>query len=494
VAEPEGAILLRSYEVEKGVNFEESCYLWEAALATCSAPIFFSPAQVKDKVLVDGGLGHNNPAEHLIHEAKERWPERQIGAVVSIGTGKARGNLLARDMKRSAAGKHPVALIHVAKVLKHIATSSEARERSVFNYFLGMNKLDSYFRFNVDTGMEIELHEYKKYDEIRYHTQKHLDAPGVKERLVACARKLERQTADQMPSFQPVSQTRNTSRQEFQASGEVLDQLDDEIEELNLLESESLQQLVDLSSPVLTHLNPLYQLEVPLDSSRARITPLEEISKTPVEAIVEHKALDWNSTKRRQTNVGEIRPISGTAYAIDTNSPESKFVVDYEESGLERKIEPGLWRLHWLLLFCCFDIGSHDIEAEAEGTGSEEVERVSPSSIPVNVPQPVRDSTNPSKPESPKPAQIQLSVDYESKNGNTTKLNTAAILGADIPYPARNFLDEQWQAIAMDGLLSVEHMNQQPNLSFCLDFSGWDEATSKAGTKHTWTIYFGGIR
>jgi predicted acylesterase/phospholipase RssA len=59
------------------MDFQESCYLWEAALATCAAPIFFAPAQVWSKILVGGGLGHNNPTEHLNHEAEKRWPRYQ---------------------------------------------------------------------------------------------------------------------------------------------------------------------------------------------------------------------------------------------------------------------------------------------------------------------------------------------------------------------------------------------------------------------------------
>lgn len=488
MADPEGAILLRSYETDQGISFEESCYLWEAALATCSAPIFFSPAQVKDKILVDGGLGHNNPTEHLIDEAKKRWPDRQLGAVISIGTGKARGNLLARDMKRSAAGKHPVALIHVAKVLKHIATSSEARHRSVYNYFRGLDRLDSYFRFNVDTGMEIELHEYKKYDEIRYHTEKYLNTPGIKRSLISCARKLEAPTIEPVKPLQP--RTEIAPGQASETFNEVVDQLTDENEGHNSSESESesLQQLVDFNSPVPIYLNPLYQLE----SSRppARIAPLEDISKAPIEAIVEQRALDWNSTKRRQASMGGTQPISGIAYAIDTNSPDSILVFDYKETGLERKIEPGLWRLHWVLLFRRYDIGLREADAEAEGTGPEQVRGATLAIIP----DAIGDSADLSRPESPKPATIHLSIYYESMGGKSITVRTTAILGADIPYPAPSFLDENWQGIPMDGLLTVETMDPQPSLNFCLDFSGWDEATSRTGTRHTWTIYFGGIR
>lgn len=405
MAEPEGAILLRSYEAEEGVNFEESCYLWEAALATCSAPIFFSPAQVRDKVLVDGGLGHNNPTEHLIYEAKKRWPDRQLGAVISIGTGKARGNLLARDMKRSAAGKHPVALIHVAKVLKHIATSSEARERSVFNYFLGMNRLESYFRFNVDTGMEIELHEYRKHGEIRDHTSKYLSNPNVKELLNACAKRLQAEHGGTAQLFPSVPPTANHHNKGAQASSEEMAQLADVSEERSSLESEGLQELVDLSSPLLIFLNPLYQLERPLNSLKVEITPLEDISKFPIEAIVEQKLMDWNSTKRRQTNIRETRPMSGIAYAIDTISSESRFLLDYKESGLERKIEPGLWQLHWLLFFRRIDVKPSEADIEMKEKGSRKVEGAILENIPVIV-----GNHAASRPESPKPAQIQLSV------------------------------------------------------------------------------------
>jgi len=66
------------------------CIIVQAALATSAAPWAFNPASIKSKIgskidLIDGGVGHNNPANDAIIEAKELWPDNNLGVIVSIG-------------------------------------------------------------------------------------------------------------------------------------------------------------------------------------------------------------------------------------------------------------------------------------------------------------------------------------------------------------------------------------------------------------------------
>jgi patatin-like phospholipase/acyl hydrolase len=63
--------------------------LTEAVLASCSAPVYFNPARVKEYLLADGGLWANNPSLVALTEAmgrrfKKRKEEIKI---LSLGTG-----------------------------------------------------------------------------------------------------------------------------------------------------------------------------------------------------------------------------------------------------------------------------------------------------------------------------------------------------------------------------------------------------------------------
>ena len=65
-----------------------SVLLADAILASCAAPTYFDPNQVRDSLLADGGLWANNPSIIALVEAvsKFRQPIEQIH-VLSIGTG-----------------------------------------------------------------------------------------------------------------------------------------------------------------------------------------------------------------------------------------------------------------------------------------------------------------------------------------------------------------------------------------------------------------------
>lgn len=57
-------------------------------LASCSAPSYFSPAQIDTHLLSDGGLWANNPSLLAINEAMTNLgAERQQIRLLSIGTG-----------------------------------------------------------------------------------------------------------------------------------------------------------------------------------------------------------------------------------------------------------------------------------------------------------------------------------------------------------------------------------------------------------------------
>jgi patatin-like phospholipase/acyl hydrolase len=78
--------------------FHEEMYVWEACLASASAPTYF-PAFVIDwtKVLIDGGVVMNNPSLCGIVEAKIEDNNEII--CISMGTGKARNRANPRQAK-----------------------------------------------------------------------------------------------------------------------------------------------------------------------------------------------------------------------------------------------------------------------------------------------------------------------------------------------------------------------------------------------------------
>jgi len=115
----------------------------------------------------------------------------EVGTVVSIGTGVKRGEFLAREMHKVTAGSGWRAKLHIIPVLKSLATSSETIERSVRRFFEGQRQPDCYYRFNVLEGMDMQLFDYSKIQDIQESTEKYLQKPVVQTSLDKCARRLE---------------------------------------------------------------------------------------------------------------------------------------------------------------------------------------------------------------------------------------------------------------------------------------------------------------
>src|SRR5436190_12860203 len=84
LAQDTAAVLFRSYAVD---GTEIQCTILEAARATSAAPTYFPEMHIDGNLYVDGGIGYNNPSEEAIREARRIWPKREIGCLVSIGTG-----------------------------------------------------------------------------------------------------------------------------------------------------------------------------------------------------------------------------------------------------------------------------------------------------------------------------------------------------------------------------------------------------------------------
>lgn len=84
--------LLRSYDSRKEPAPEANCTIWEAGRATCAIGLAFKPMRIGQSIFTDEGEGRFNPTPQIVDEALvNEWPGRQIGCIVSIGTGKRQG-------------------------------------------------------------------------------------------------------------------------------------------------------------------------------------------------------------------------------------------------------------------------------------------------------------------------------------------------------------------------------------------------------------------
>ena len=86
--------LLRSYRSTAVAQRNHDAWLWEAVRATSAAPAFFESIQLYNMgaTFVDGGVRANNPIDEALKEAERIWLEKDVGLLLSLGTGIARVN------------------------------------------------------------------------------------------------------------------------------------------------------------------------------------------------------------------------------------------------------------------------------------------------------------------------------------------------------------------------------------------------------------------
>lgn len=178
-----GPRLFRTYKVRENASF--NCTIWEACRATSAAPSYFEPIKIGDdgeqETFVDGGLGYNNPVEQVLEEAGRIFPGRKVACVVSIGTGVASVIAFPDSPKTS-----PVKLINA---LKNMAAESDTTAEKIQRRF--QNVKDTYFRFNVDRGLQrIRLEEWKELSNVRTFTTEYLHQHMISERINKVVRAL----------------------------------------------------------------------------------------------------------------------------------------------------------------------------------------------------------------------------------------------------------------------------------------------------------------
>ncbi|KAG8845961.1 hypothetical protein FRB91_001287 [Serendipita sp. 411] len=200
--------LFRTYASRES-NAVRDCKIWEAIRATSAAPTFFGPIHIDGSVYVDGGFGCNNPCEQVYEEAQKIWPGREIGVMLSLGTGMPRVLSLENPSYLDRLWPKPW-----IQTLERIATQCQA----IHNQMYKKRELrGKYFRFNVEQGLQtVSLSEWTKLGEVGTHTEQYTRDADVTRKLdVAVEKILETdrsgvsEESSQLPSYaQAISSSR----------------------------------------------------------------------------------------------------------------------------------------------------------------------------------------------------------------------------------------------------------------------------------------------
>ena len=179
--------MLRSYDSRAEPAPEFDCKIWEAGRATCATGLAFKPIQIGQSVFIDEGVGKYNPAPQVLDEAVcKEWPGREVGVIVSVGTG-----------KRPGGTNHQQHLWWEGFVSSNIGDFAEARRRLVAKiegceethqlmlreHLSKRNILtDNYYRLNVEVGVgEFGMNEWNRLAEISTNTRMYLSRTDVQQ-------------------------------------------------------------------------------------------------------------------------------------------------------------------------------------------------------------------------------------------------------------------------------------------------------------------------
>jgi hypothetical protein len=114
-----------------------------------------------------------------IDESKDIWPNRQLGCLLSVGTGKpditaVKGNLAS-----------------IAEACVKLHTSCEAVDDEVYKEFTRPGDAHPYFRFSVDRGLaNVVLDEWEKEEEMTAITEAYLKYSVQADRARHCVQAL----------------------------------------------------------------------------------------------------------------------------------------------------------------------------------------------------------------------------------------------------------------------------------------------------------------
>ncbi|QRV95747.1 kinesin light chain [Ceratobasidium sp. AG-Ba] len=167
--------IFRSYQ--GAANQMPDCPIWQVLSATMAHPEMFKSIDIGPDNLrqsfVDGGLGCNNPAKHVLGEVKETMPDRQVSTVVSIGTGHP--DTIRLSNRSWIMGFVPTDVLGVTKKMAFDAEQVAEEMDSRFRLMKGV-----YFRFSVSQGVQtVRLSEWEKLRQVAADTQAYMRGARV---------------------------------------------------------------------------------------------------------------------------------------------------------------------------------------------------------------------------------------------------------------------------------------------------------------------------
>ena len=192
------AALLRSYDSRKEPAPEVHCTIWEAGRATSATGLAFKEIQIGQSIFADKGYGKFNPAPQALDEAVlNEWPGREVGVLVSIGTGKRQASSSDHQQswwEKMAGGRTREFLDARDRLLAKIEGCEQTHRYMLREHLKARNTaLENYFRFNVEVGVgEFGMNEWNRLAEISTRTRIYLAKNDVQKISTEAANKMGR--------------------------------------------------------------------------------------------------------------------------------------------------------------------------------------------------------------------------------------------------------------------------------------------------------------
>ncbi|CAG8974199.1 hypothetical protein HYALB_00007362 [Hymenoscyphus albidus] len=185
-------VVLRSYDSRKEPAPEVNCKIWEAGRATSATGLAFKPIQIGQSLFLDEGAGRFNPSIEALDEAcVNEWPGRDVGVMISIGTGKR-----PTGSEQNSHLWYEGFMGDFAEARRKLIAKIEGCEET-HQYMVreGLSKrgvnVSNYYRFNVEIGVgEFGMNEWNRLSDISTNTRRYLSRVNPQQMVAESAVKL----------------------------------------------------------------------------------------------------------------------------------------------------------------------------------------------------------------------------------------------------------------------------------------------------------------
>lgn len=175
--------LLRTYDSAHGTSLSAHCTVWEAGRATCATYPAFKYIQIGQDRFLDEGSGRYSPVAQVLEEALvHEWPGREVGVLISVGSGKSPEGLEVKKEPSTIKSATPFGRLiearerHRARVVGCEDIHQELLEGL---HRTGVQK-ENYFRLNVEVGIaDFGMNEWSRLTDISNCTRKYLGRQDV---------------------------------------------------------------------------------------------------------------------------------------------------------------------------------------------------------------------------------------------------------------------------------------------------------------------------